>query len=152
MQATHESFLLFQRDISVVTKYHMEKLLGVKKDIEEKLSSTPPEDSGTQAFFSDAALHSYIDTVVENFLAMNKLASEMPSFEILSPEDRAGPSNLHEEEVVTEENELGPFWSISEEVGYVSEFMINSNKYLNDLNQIQKEVVDYCLFMDGREE
>lgn len=151
VQYTHESLLLFKRDIAVVTNYHMTKLLGVKKNIGEKSSSTPSEVSESQAFFSDAEVQSYIDNIVANFLAMNKLASEMPSFEILTPEPettstKEGKAAASSSGGVSGVDDFEPFSKISEEVGYVSEFMIHSSRHLNNLKQLEKEIVDYCFY------
>ncbi|XP_075506832.1 uncharacterized protein LOC142543449 isoform X2 [Primulina tabacum] len=162
----HETLLLLKRDISVVSDYHMMNLLKQMKTMEKKNvgSSQSHVLSDSQNFFSDPRVQKYIDEVVENFEIIKKLTEEMPTFDLLTPDHGQDAEAENENGVGEEEtndgfyNEGGEanssdvrsedFWLNNEEIGYLSKF-INSNKnVLSGFDRQQKELVDYCLFVD----
>lgn len=104
-------------------------------------------------------MHKYIDGVVENFIAIKKLAEEIPSFDILSFETRttnedrdqdksSGVSSLSGKRKEAEEKSKD-YWLTKEEAGYVSSFLKSNKNVISLMDRQRKEIVDYC-FVDDK--
>ncbi|XP_073059459.1 uncharacterized protein [Primulina eburnea] len=162
----HETLLLLKRDISVVSDYHMMNLLKQMKTMEKKNvgSSQSHVLSDSQNFFSDPRVQKYVDEVVEKFEIVKKLTEGMPTFDLLTPDqgqvaeaengngvgEEETDNGFYNEGVGANSSDVGSddFWLNNEEIGYLSKF-INSNKnVLSGFDRQQKELVDYCLFVD----
>ncbi|KAL2921915.1 Piwi-like protein 1 [Bienertia sinuspersici] len=147
---------------------------NVEVQVENKDVSDSPEMSQMGKILSDPANLRYIDSLVEKFLSMKKLSDDMPSFELLSPEDEQGEKNDAFDKVIKDvaveiqqtydghdfengDDLLSLFSAFNcgltdDSIEFISWNMSKSKDVMKNLPHLQQEVVDYCLLRVTKED
>lgn len=76
--------------MTIVSEFYMDRLVKIKKTLPKQPQGSSSQSlviSESQKFFSDDSVLKFIDDVVNKFTYMRKLSQEMPTFDLLPPDD-----------------------------------------------------------------